>query len=206
MKAPDEGLVRRAMERQVAGLSLSNAEAQALRVWERLERERVAWEVYAAVPKKHYCEMSGRQVKVVNEQAERYGLDALLGPTVDLRKLLRQVHDFFAKYGARFAQAVDEEAVMAAGLEKGSPAAERYREMKADIEEMKRDGMYGELLPRAEMRKGLAAVASTIRIAGERLEREYGPGAREILDEALDEAEDTIDALFPRKQGDGEAA
>lgn len=204
MKSLNDEIVERALTRQSAGLPLSREEAAALRAWERAERERVAWEVYAAIPKRHYVEMSGRQVKVINEQADKYGLPALLGPTVDLRALLRQFHDFLARHARQFAAAIDEEAVMAEGLVKGSPAAERYRSLKADMAELDRDRMRGELLPRAETREALGQVASVIRLAGERLEREHGRDARLILDEALDEAEAGIDAAFGAEPNTGD--
>ena len=93
---------------------------------------------------------------------------------------------------------------MAEGLVKGSPAAERYRSLKADMAELDRDRMRGELLPRAETRVALSQIAAVIRLAGERLEREHGPDARAVLDEALDEAEAGIVAAFGAETNTGE--
>lgn len=194
LSGEDEALVRRAMGKELVGEALTGAESRALRRWEKLERERVAWEVYAAVPKKHYREMSGRQDKVINQQAERYGLSALLGPTVDLRRLLPQLHDFLAKHWHRFEEEIEADSIMTGGAA-NSPAMERYRQFKGDLASLEVEERQGSLLPRAEVREGLLVIAGVIRTAGEHLEREYGVGARAVLDGALDDAEAKIRRL-----------
>jgi hypothetical protein len=51
-----------------------------------------------AVPKGIYCELSGRQHKVVSDCQARYGLP-VLGETVDLFVVVRWFHDLLAKRG-----------------------------------------------------------------------------------------------------------
>ena len=50
--------------------------------------------------------MSGRQTKVINEQAARYDLP-FGGPTIDLPDVVRALHDFLAKHAQRLASGDD---------------------------------------------------------------------------------------------------
>lgn len=191
----DEPIVRAAMGKRLAGAKLTSDEQRALARWERHDREQRAWEIYAAVPKRHYCEMAGRQVKVVNQQADRYGLKALLGPTVDLRALLRQFHDFLAANWLRFEQDIEEAAILSGGSG-NSPNMERYRGYKADLAALEVEERRGELIPRADARSGMLMGVSRLRTATEQLEREFGIEARAIIDEALDQWAADIEERF----------
>lgn len=192
----DEALVRLAMGKEWAGEVLTGEESRALRRWEKAEWEKTCWKVYGSVPKKHYRELSGRQDKVINQQADRYGLSALLGPTVDLGKLLRQFHDFLAKHWLRFEQDIEAAEILTGG-NATSPAMERYRGYKADLAALEVEAKQGELLPRSDCRVAMLTVAGIIRTAGEHLDREFGPGAREILEAALDDCVVKIEEMFP---------
>lgn len=74
-----------------------------------------------------------------------------------------------------------------------SPALERLRNAKADIEELKLAQLRGEVVDVEQMRESLAVMASRIFHAGELLRRRYGDDAARILNDALDEWERTID-------------
>ncbi len=69
--------------------------------------------------------MSGRQTKVINEQAERYGIP-FGGATINLPTVVRALHDFLADNAVKLAR--DDDPLMQ-GV--GSPALERYREERA---------------------------------------------------------------------------
>jgi ParB-like chromosome segregation protein Spo0J len=60
----------------------------------------------------------------------------------------------------------------------------------------------GELLPRDEVRDALGRIAGMVRAAGDVLAREFGNEARNILVEALDDAQAEIERIF----GDADAA
>ena len=66
--------------------------------------------------------MSGRQTKVLNEQADRYGLP-LGGPVIDLPKLARALHDFLAANAKKLN--TDDTALLGGGNSPASRAAER---------------------------------------------------------------------------------
>jgi hypothetical protein len=99
---------------------LSAQGRQALKRHKRDKEERLRWQFYRTIPQKHWRTMSGRQARVINEQAERYGLQqdhlalakhltaeakaeefvAGKGVIVRWERLRRQNHYFDALYNA----------------------------------------------------------------------------------------------------------
>ena len=53
----------------LAGQELTVREQTALKRFEKEKEERLRWQYYASIPQKHWRDMSGRQAKVINEQA-----------------------------------------------------------------------------------------------------------------------------------------
>lgn len=184
---PDDVLLRAVLRKELAGEKLTAAEARVLKRHEREEEERHRWRVYAAIPKKDYVAMSGRQYKIVDEQGERYGLTALKEPVIDLRALLRQVHDLLAAKWHQFGKEIEADALLSGGPG-NSPAQERYRSYKADLAGLEVEAKRGELLPRADVKVGMLVVVNLIRSAVEQIDREFGEEARVILDAALSQA------------------
>ncbi len=179
-------------QKVLAGKQLSTREEAALKRLEKDKEERLRWKFYQSIPQKHWRAMSGRQTKVINEQAARYGIP-FGGPTINLSTVVRGLHDFLADNALKLSRDDDELMVGA-----GSPALERYREERALIARLERMTREGSVVPREEMRTALGRIAALLRSAGETLEREHGPEARNILDEALDDAEREIDQMFGR--------
>lgn len=137
--------------------------------------------------------MSGRQVKVVNEQAQRYGLP-IGGAKVDLAAFVRSVHDFFGTNGKKISAVLKGDADPLMSGEAGndgpdSPALERYREIKADLAELDLEERRGTLIDANKMRDTHSIIAKHFRAAGETLRRQYGEGAALIMRDALDAAE-----------------
>jgi hypothetical protein len=135
--------------------------------------------------------MSGRQTKVINEQARRYGIP-FGGATINLPDVVRALHDFLAEN----AQRLNQDDVLLAGDGVSSPALERYREERALLARLDRLEREEQLVARDEVREGLARVASLLRTAGETLERLHGADAAEVLREALADAEREIVRQF----------
>jgi hypothetical protein len=135
--------------------------------------------------------MSGRQTKVINEQASRYGLP-FGGPTINLPALARALHDFLADNALKLAREEDE-LMQGAG---NSPALERYREERAALARLDRLERQMQLLPRDQVRQALGRIAAILRSAGDALQQQFGTAAMEILDEALDDAQQEIDHSF----------
>jgi hypothetical protein len=131
--------------------------------------------------------MSGRQAKVINEQAERYGIP-FSGATVNLPAVVRALHNFLADNALKLAK--DDDPLMQGS---GSPALEDYRKERAALARLDRLERERELIPRREIHEALGAVAAILRGAGDALQRQFGPQAAEVLHEALDDCQRTID-------------
>ena len=183
----DQQLVARAYRKVMDKQELSKQESAALKRHEKEKEERLRRQFYAAIPQKHWREMSGRQTKVIHEQAARYNIP-FGGATVNLPAVVRALHDFLADNATKLAR--EDDPLMQGS---GSPALERYREERAAIARLDRLEREGGLLPRDEMREALGRIAAILRGAGDTLQRQFGPAAVEILYEALGDAEREID-------------
>lgn len=188
--ATDADLVARAYRKVMDKKDLNKEESAALRRHERGKEERLRWQYYADIPQKHWRQMSGRQTKVLNEQAARYGIP-FGGPTINLSQVARALHDFLADNALKLSR--DDDPLMSGS---GSVALERYREERAAIARLDRMEREGSLLPRDEVREAMGRVASMIRGAGDALQRHFGQAAADILIDALDDAEREIARTF----------
>ncbi len=135
------------------------------------------------VPKGVWCKWSGRQHKVVNEQAGRYGAP-IGGATIALPEVARWIHDFLADNARRLA-AVD-------GGDDDSPGLEYW---KTQRERLRFESESAQRLDRGEVHQGLGRMAAILRQAGEALQREF-PGAEVVLNQALEDFEREVDRLF----------
>lgn len=191
----DKALVAAALSKHKRGITPSTREQLALRKWEEAHEEITRWRYYKSVPQKHWREMSGRQAKVLNEQAVLYGLP--FGTAViDLPVVVRALHDFLAR-NAKKLSALDCDDPLLAG--ENSPALERYRDERAKLAKMDRLERERTLLPRDEIHEMLGRVAGIIRGAGDGLQRQYGNEAHALLDEAMDDAVNEIETFFAER-------
>jgi len=198
------GLDRRqaaeAYKKVLAGQELTVREQTALKRFEKEKEERLRWQYYASIPQKHWRDMSGRQAKIINEQALRYGIP-FGGAMVSLPAVVRSLHDFLADNAHKLAQ--DDDALL---LGAGSPALERYREERALIARLDRLEREGQLLPRDEVRVALGRIAAILRGAGDTLHRQFGQAAADILLEALEDAGREIERSFTEGETIGQPA
>jgi len=192
MSRVEQDLVARAYRKVMAKEELSAAERAALKRHEKEKEERLRWQYYACIPQKHWRAMSGRQTKVLNEQAERYGLP-FGGPTVNLPALARALHDFLADNALRLARDDESDPLLAGG---GSPALEEYRKEKTLLARLDRMEREGQLIPRDIARESLGRIAAIVRAAGESLGQQFGPPAVDLLNEALADADAEIARTF----------
>lgn len=184
----DRELAAKALEKRKSGQSPTTKELAALKRVEKQRDEDLRWEHYAAIPKKHWVQMSGRQVKVLNEQATRYGIP-FDGRTVNLPAVVRKLHDFLAENAAVLAKR-DEDPLLSGS---DSPGLERYRTAKADLAELELERQRGTLVSLDRVRDRMAATFTLIRRAGERLQQHYGAAALQILNDALDDCKQLVD-------------
>src|SRR5689334_8401659 len=146
----DRELAQRAIKKISTGQTPTVQEQASLKRYEKDREEKLRWQYYGSIPQRHWREMSGRQTKVINEQAVRYSLP-LGGPTINLPALARAFHDFLADNALKLAK--EEDALMTAGP--ASPALERYREERAALARLDRLEREHVLLPRDQVREAL---------------------------------------------------
>jgi hypothetical protein len=190
-KQLDKELAQKAVRKVMAGERPTAKEAAALRRHEAEQEEVRRWQYYEAIPQKHWREMSGRQTKVLNEQAERYGIP-FGGRTICLPRVVKAFHDFLAKNARKLAD--EDDPLLNSDV--ASPALERYREERAAMARLDRLEREGQLVARGDVREGLGRVASILRAAGDGLLQQFGRDAVELLNEALSDAEREIERLF----------
>lgn len=167
----------------------------------RKREDEERWRIYRSIPQKHIREMTGRQTKQLNEQADRYGLP-FGGPFIDLTRLLPALMDFLAVHGRKIRRADDPEA---------EPSAKAMLELEFKQERiattrLARLEKERELIPREEMREFHIEVAGVLSSAGDMLARQFGSEAQQILNDVLTELEAKVDRFFqaPADADDGE--
>lgn len=190
--------VRSALAKKQRGQSdaITAAERRALETFE-VEQDRIrGLRFVAAVPKKLYCEWSGRQTKVLNEQADLYGIP-LRGDTINVPHVIRWLHDWLSDHKHDLAH-------LRGGPKKNISPKEQlvleqievYRRRVVLLEQrIAREETL--LIPRSEVHEMHVQLAKILRQAGERLLKQYGEGAASILDAALDDFEHHLVALQP---------
>ncbi|WP_146512720.1 hypothetical protein, partial [Thalassoglobus neptunius] len=97
----------RAYRKVMSGETPTAQEQSALKRYEKEQEEQKRWQYYESIPQKHWRQMSGRQTKVINEQAERYGIP-FGGRTINLPKVVRALHEFLAANARRLLEDDDD--------------------------------------------------------------------------------------------------
>ncbi len=187
---PNPDVLRRAIQKTVAKEELTLEEQSALRAHQKIQEEQQRHKFYATIPAKHWKQMSGRQAKTINEQAVRYGIP-FGGAVINLPLVVRALHDFLAKNAVKLAR---EETITMDGP--NSPALERYREERAAMARLVRLEREGQLVDRDQVRQSMQKAAAVIREAGQRLQKQFGHAAAQVLYEAIDDAEAEIERVF----------
>lgn len=185
----EQDLARSALQKHKHGQKPNRAELTALRKFER-QREAVALEsAIRACPKKLYTQLTGRQSKVLLEQADRHQLP-LHGNTVDLAAVLRRFHDILAdnRHLIGKAQPSDDD------LLEGPPsdAQERYRRLRGDLLEIELAERRRQLIPREDVSNIFVQLADILRQAGERLRDHHGHDAADLLNDAIESITHTV--------------
>src|SRR5688500_9477443 len=103
----DKELAAKAYRKVMTGEQPTSQERAALRRYEHEQEETRRWQYYESIPQKHWRQMSGRQTKVLNEQAERYGIP-FGGRTIHLPNVVRALHEFLARNARRLGTEEDD--------------------------------------------------------------------------------------------------
>lgn len=169
-------------------------ELSALRRVETEQEEHRRWSYYEDIPQKHWRAMSGRQAKIINEQAERYGIP-FAGRSISLPDVVKALHDFLAKNARRLTRGEPDDSMLDGD---GSPALERYREERAVIAQLERMERERSLVSRSEVHELMGQLGSILRTACTTLEQRHGAEARLVLDDAYDQ----FQRLLEKRAGD----
>ena len=177
----DKELAISALQKKKRGEKITRVEKSALNKVERDREERLRFEFYKTIPKRHYQQMSGRPAMVLNRQCDNYGIP-LRGNEVDLSEVLKWFHDFFADNANQISRIIgsSEEELKGKALKEHEQALALQRKRLKDEEV---------LLPREDVHQNLIHLAGIIRRAGERLGKRFGENAQKILIDALVEFE-----------------
>jgi len=181
-----------ALEKQRRGEKPSRDEIAALRRFEKQRDEEQRQKHYRSIRKKEWREWSGRQIKVINEQAERYGLP-IGSATIDLPAFVKALHEFLADNARKLAGADDDDPEIA-GV--ASPALERKRQFECRKLELQIEREQGLWIERRIIHDGHSRIGGILRVAGEALLRQFGSRAQKILNDALDNCKREIDRLL----------
>ncbi|MBN1517463.1 hypothetical protein JXA32_12945 [Candidatus Sumerlaeota bacterium] len=184
----DRRLALAALEKKKQGRRVSRDESNALKRVQQEREERLRWDHYRSVPKRHYIAMSGRQARTVNAQADLYGFP-LRGDTLDLSKVLKAFHDFLADNKFKLMRDDQPAEKALTPLER-----ERHRRLKRenDIEEKN-------LFPREDIQQMHDYLSSLLRSATDVLQRKHGREAKAIIDEVIQRFEEELQKCMKRK-------
>jgi len=140
----------------------------------------------------------GYQSKQINEQAQRYGLP-FGGETWDLEALLRALFDFLAKISPHYQRWLEGGGDLPGSRE--TPSLERGRMAKAELAELQLERERGLVIPREDIHEGLLEFAQALRDAADRLQRQHGADAFEILDDAITSGAAAVERVLAERNG-----
>lgn len=184
MADADELLVAEALQRKQRGETPTRKQAAALERFKRAHEENQRWDYYRTIPQKHWRAMSGRQTKVLNEQAARYGLP-FGGRTIDLTYLVRKLHDFLADKARKLA--ADDESEAMAGP--ATPSLEEFRRQAARRMRVQADLAEQAVVPRETVAELHGMLAAMLHATAKRMESEHGAEVADQLRETIAEFE-----------------
>lgn len=138
------------------------------------------------MPKGVYCELSGRQHKLVDDAAELYGLP-IGEATIDLQAALTALHDFIASHARLLA------ARATAGEQELREEQLRLQcvnlEIRNEVDGMRRDLQKGDLIRAEELAAGLSQLSAVLRQYARRfnrLDKKIGAEFEKMLDRVAD--------------------
>jgi len=183
----DARLAAAAIRKGRQGKKPTRAEAAALKRVQKARDEEARDAAYRAVPKKFWCQWSGRQYKQLADLVARYGCP-LAGRSISLPDFVAWFHDWIATNGPRLP------------TDDKPTAIDQVRVEQAKIRALQRRRLEGELVAVAEIQRGLDCFAAHIRRAGELMEKRAdmtGPEAADELARALDNAQREFRSCLP---------
>lgn len=186
-------LVNAAEEREIAALGIRLRQLRSekitakdtlfLRRWQQETNQAICNEFIRAIPKGVYCQLAGRQQKVIDEFGARYDLP-LLGPSIDLFAVIKTMHSRISELAAaaRPYQDADEAELHREKLRQEIQKLERQSEvLRIDIQTR-----MSELVSREQVTDRLEWLSGQLQSLGARLYRVGGTESQIALNEFLE--------------------
>lgn len=177
--------------RQARGDKLTKAQEARIRGYDARIAEETIDRFLTAVPKGRYCELAGRQQKVVDEFAERYEVPCGES-TIDLYAALSSLHTRVSEFAAAARLNLDADA---AELEReklrqqiGKLDKEQAR-LKIEIEKH-----MDQLIARSDVRAGMEWLSAKLRTLGTQIYSRAGQDGLDCLNQFLREFERELEA------------
>lgn len=176
--------------RQLRGEFVTVAQVKLLDRWTKKQFEAIREASLRELPKGIYCQLAGRQNKVVDEFGIRYDVP-LTGPTVNLAEVVRLLHSRVSELAEAARPFLD------------SSDAELHREkLRREIQKLERQSevlkidiqtRLNELVSKTSVRERLEWLSGKMQALGARLHRIAGSDAQRALNEFLDDLATEID-------------
>ena len=183
MEAKKELAGLAARKKQIEGGKLTARETAAIAKWQRewIAETRTQW--LQEMPKGVYCELAGRQQKVVDEFGQRYDIPVDV-PTINLFAVIKELHTRVSELAAaaRPNLDADEEELVKEKLRQEIGKLQRQSAaLQIDL-----DRHMDKLLAKADVQAGLDWLAARLRAMGVQLHRSVGQAGVDTVNEFLD--------------------
>jgi hypothetical protein len=172
-----------ARKKEIECGKLTARESAALTKWQRESIAEVRTQLLREIPKGVYCEMAGRQQKVVDEFGSRYDIPVDV-PTINLFAVIKDLHTRVSELAAaaRPNLDADEEELVKEKLRQEIGKLQRQSAaLQIDL-----DRNMDKLLNKADVQAGLDWLASRLRAMGTQLHRSVGQAGVDTVNEFLD--------------------
>lgn len=172
-----------ARRKQIEGNKLTARETAAIAKWQREQTAELRGQLLREIPKGLYCELAGRQQKVVDEFGQRYDI-AVDVPQINLFSVIKDLHTRVSELAAAARPNLDaneEELVK----EKLRQEIGKLQRQSAALQ-IELDRHMDKLLAKADVQNGLDWLASRLRAMGTQLHRVVGQPGVDAVNEFLD--------------------
>jgi hypothetical protein len=186
------------------GKKLTQAQARDLAWYDKQATEDTITAALGAIPKGVFCQLAGRQQKVIDEQADRYDLP-IDGPTIDMFAAIKAYHDLITA-NARFIRPADDAELADAGglsVEDARHHDLQTEKLRQEVIKLRQSNERlaiqvtrdrGDSIDRRTLREMLAWLSTRLEGLGQQLRRAAdGTEAQKTLNEFLDHLADECD-------------
>jgi hypothetical protein len=191
----DQELAAAAVQKRRAGEKPTRDELRALKRVLKSKEEDARWKFYSSIPQRHWIKMSGRQAKVVNEQAILYNIP-FGGKTISLPEVVKALHDFLAKNAAKLRNE-DPDPILNGP---DSPWLEEIRKAEAGLRNIKLEREQKTHVNILDLMMSLKMSFEILRRTGSDLQRNYGEGAAVLFNDGLDRVLERCNSILTNAQ------